>query len=145
MVHRKNAELADLAETAANEAERLLANAKRALRKAKIDAEKRKANGQCDAVTGRRRGRLVRAVNDLTELLDATRKIVEQTRERLAGRIPDGATRQVSLHDPDAGQSERAGSGNLSSSATRLNWSTTTTASSSTTTCSRATRPMDLG
>jgi IS5 family transposase len=102
VVHRKNAELADLAETAANEAERLLANAKRALRKAKIDAEKRKANGQCDAVTGRRRGRLVRAVNDLTELLDATRKIVEQTRERLAGRIPDGATRQVSLHDPDA-------------------------------------------
>jgi IS5 family transposase len=102
VVHRKNAELADLAETAANEAERLLANAKRALRKAKIDAEKRKANGHCDAVTGRRRGRLVRAVNDLTELLDATRKIVEQTRERLAGRIPDGATRQVSLHDPDA-------------------------------------------
>ena len=45
---------------------------------------------------------LVRAVNDLTELLDATRKIIEQTRERLAGRIPDGATRQVSLHDPDA-------------------------------------------
>src|SRR5215203_2634261 len=102
VVHRKNAELADLAETAANEAERLLANAKRALRKTKIDAEKRKANGHCDAVTGRRRGRLVRAVNDLTELLDATRKIVEQTRERLAGRIPDGATRQVSLHDPDA-------------------------------------------
>ena len=102
VVHRKNAELADLAETAANEAERLLANAKRALRKAKIDAEKQKANGHCDAVTGRRRGRLVRAINDLTELLDATRKIVEQTRERLAGRIPDGATRQVSLHDPDA-------------------------------------------
>ena len=72
------------------------------MRKAKIDAEKQKANGHCDAVTGRRRGRLVRAVNDLTELLDATRKIVEQTRERLAGRIPDGATRQVSLHDPDA-------------------------------------------
>src|SRR5215218_7590705 len=102
VVRRKNAELADLAETAAKEAERLLANAKRALRKAKIDAAKPKANRHCDAVTGRRRGRLVRAVNDLTELLEATRKIVEQTRERLAGRIPDGATRQVSLHDPDA-------------------------------------------
>ena len=102
VVRRKNAELAELAETAAKEAERLLANAKRALRKAKIDAEKQKANGQCDAVTGRRRGRLARAVNDLTELLDATRQIVEQTRERLAGQIPDGATRQVSLHDPDA-------------------------------------------
>jgi IS5 family transposase len=102
VVRRKNAELAELAETAADEAERLLVNAKKALRKAKIDAEKQKANGQCDAVTGRRRGRLARAVNDLTELLDATRKIIEQTRERLAGRIPDCATRQVSLHDPDA-------------------------------------------
>ena len=102
VVRRKNAELAELAETAAREAERLLVNAKRALRKAKVDTEKHKANGQRDAMTGRRRGRLVRAVNDLTELLEATRKIVEQTRERLAGRIPDGATRQVSLHDPDA-------------------------------------------
>ena len=39
VVRRKNAELADLAETAAEEAGRLLANAKRALRKAKIDRE----------------------------------------------------------------------------------------------------------
>jgi transposase, IS5 family len=102
VVRRKNAELADLAEAAAAEAERLLTNAKRALRKPKADAAGPKANGQCDAVAGRRRGRLVRAVDDLTELLDTTRKIVEQTRQRLAGRIPDGATRQVSLHDPDA-------------------------------------------
>jgi IS5 family transposase len=102
VVRRKNAELADLAETAANEAERLLANAKRALRKAKADAARLRDAGQCDAAAGRRRGRLVRAVDDLTELLEVTRKIVEQTRERLAGRIPDGATRQVSLHDPDA-------------------------------------------
>src|SRR4029453_16029513 len=77
VVRRKNAELAELAETAAKEAERLLVNAKRALRKEKVDAEKQNANGHCDAVTGRRRGRLARAVNDLTELLDATRKIVE--------------------------------------------------------------------
>jgi IS5 family transposase len=102
VVRRKNAELADLAEAAAAEAERLLTNAKRALRKPKADAAGPKANGQRDAVAGRRRGRLVRAVDDLTELLDTTRKIVEQTRQRLAGRIPDGATRQVSLHDPDA-------------------------------------------
>jgi IS5 family transposase len=102
VVRRNNAELADLAETAAAEAERLLTNAKRALRKAKADAAGPKANGQRDAVAGRRRGRLARAVDDLTELLDTTRKIVEQTRQRLAGRIPDGATRQVSLHDPDA-------------------------------------------
>jgi IS5 family transposase len=102
VVRRKNAELADLADKAANEAERLLANAKRAVRKAKADAEKRKADGRRDPSAGRRRGRLIRAVNDLTELLHATRRIAEQTRERLAGRMPDGATRRVSLHDPDA-------------------------------------------
>src|SRR6478736_901907 len=102
VVRRKNAELADLAETAAVEAERLLANAKRAVRKARAEAAKLKAAGGCDAAAGRRRGRLVRAVDDLSELLDATRKIVEQTRDRLAGSMPEGTTRQVSLHDPDA-------------------------------------------
>jgi transposase, IS5 family len=102
VVRRRNAELADLAETAAHEAERLLANAKRALRKARADAAKLKASGGCDAAAGRRRGRLARAVDDLSDLLDATRRIVDQTRQRLAGTIPDGATRQVSLHDPDA-------------------------------------------
>src|SRR4051794_20419923 len=93
VVKRKNAELADLADTAAGEAERLLANAKRAIRKAKVDAAQRKTEGRSDAAAGRRRGRLVRAVNDLTELLDATRRIAAQTRQRLAGTIPDGATR----------------------------------------------------
>ena len=102
VVRRKNAELADLAETAAVEAERLLANAKRAVRKARAEAAKLKAAGGCDAAAGRRRGRLVRAVDDMGELLDATRAIVEQTRQRLAGTMPDGATRKVSLHDPDA-------------------------------------------
>jgi hypothetical protein len=42
VVRRKNAELAKLAETAAEEAERLLANAKRAIRKAKADAARRR-------------------------------------------------------------------------------------------------------
>src|SRR3954468_20063917 len=102
VVRRKNLELADLAETAAADAERLLANAKRALRAARAKAAELKAVGGCDAAAGRRRGRLVRAVDDLADLLDATRKIVEQTRQRLAGTMPDGATRQVSLHDPDA-------------------------------------------
>src|SRR6478609_6327354 len=102
VVRRKNAELADLAETAAVDAERLLANAKRAVRKARAEAAKLKAAGGCDAAAGRRRGRLVRAVDDMGELLDATRAIVEQTRQRLAGTMPDGATRKVSLHDPDA-------------------------------------------
>jgi transposase, IS5 family len=98
VVRRKNGELADLADTAATEAGRLLANAKRALRKARADA----AAGRCDAAAGQRRGRLTRAVNDLTDLLTATRRIVDQTRQRLAGSTPDGATRRVSLHDPDA-------------------------------------------
>jgi IS5 family transposase len=103
VVKRKNGELADLAERAANEAERLLANAKRAVRKAKADVTQRKSEGgRSEAVAGWRRGRLVRAVNDLTELLEATRKIVAQTRQRMAGTTPDGATRRVSLHDPDA-------------------------------------------
>ena len=102
VVQRKNAELAGLAETAATEAERLLANAKRAIRAAKKKAAQLKAAGRPDAAAGRRRGRLVRAVNDLTELLEATRRIAAQTRQRLAGTTPDGATRRVSLHDPDA-------------------------------------------
>jgi transposase, IS5 family len=35
-------------------------------------------------------------------LLEATRRIAAQTRQRLAGITPDGATRRVSLHDADA-------------------------------------------
>ena len=102
VVRRKNAELADLAETAAAEAERLLTNAKRALRQARTKAADLKAAGGHDPAAGRRRGRLARAVNDLGELLDATRRIAAQSRQRLAGTTPDGATRRVSLHDPDA-------------------------------------------
>jgi transposase, IS5 family len=51
---------------------------------------------------GRRRGRLRRAVDDLTGLLAATRRITAQTRQRLSSTTPDGATRRVSLHDSDA-------------------------------------------
>ena len=51
---------------------------------------------------GRRRGRLARAVNDLSDLLEATAKIVGQARQRIAGITPDGASRVVSLHDRDA-------------------------------------------
>ena len=38
-------------------------------------------------------GRLRRAVQDLSELLDATGRIIAQTRQRMAGITPDGATR----------------------------------------------------
>jgi IS5 family transposase len=45
---------------------------------------------------------LVRAANDRRALVEATDRIIEQTRVRLAGRTPDGASRVVSLHDPQA-------------------------------------------
>jgi IS5 family transposase len=100
-VRRITGELAGLAEKAATEAEQLLANARRALRRATAKAELA-ASGVHDAAAGRRRGRLRRAVNDLTDLLTATRRIAAQTRQRLSGTTPDGATRRVSLHDADA-------------------------------------------
>jgi IS5 family transposase len=102
VVARMTGELAGLAERAAGEARRLLANARRALRRAQDKAGRLAASGLRDAAAGRRRGRLHRAVSDLAELLDVTRQIAAQARQRLAGTMPDGATRRVSLHDPDA-------------------------------------------
>jgi IS5 family transposase len=101
-VRRTTGELADLAETACGDAERLLANAKRALRRARAKAAEQRASGERNEAGGRRRGRLARAVNDLDDLVKATRQITAQTRQRLAGQTPDGSTRRVSLHDPDA-------------------------------------------
>jgi transposase, IS5 family len=101
-VRRVTGELAELAATAADEAHRLLANAKQALRRARVKAAQLRERGQHDAVSGRRRGRLARAVNHLSELLAATRQVVAQTRQRVAGITPDGASRRVSLHDGDA-------------------------------------------
>ena len=102
VVRRVTGELAGLAERAATEAEELLVNARRALRRAQAKAAELAAAGIHDAAAGRRRGRLRRAVNDLTDLLAATRRIAAQTRQRLSGTTPDGATRRVSLHDGDA-------------------------------------------
>ena len=101
-VLNRTGELAGLAEAAAREAERLLANARQAVRRAKAKAAELAARGEHDAAAGRRRGRLVRAVNDLAKLLTATRQIVAQTRQRVHGHTPDGASRRVSLHDGDA-------------------------------------------
>src|SRR5688572_16822481 len=101
-VRRITGELAGLAERSAAEAEKLLVNARRALRRATAKAAELAAAGVHDATAGRRRGRLCRAVNDLTDLLTATRRIAAQTRQRLSGTTPDGATRRVSLHDADA-------------------------------------------
>ena len=80
-------ELADLAAKAAAQAAVVLRNGRRALPK---------------AFSGRVRGRLRRALNELAVTIERTAKIVAQARTRLAGQTPDGATRLVSLHDPDA-------------------------------------------
>jgi transposase, IS5 family len=104
-VRRVTAELADLAQRAAAEAETLLVNARRALRRQQTRARSKTPAASAtarDPVAGRRRGRLRRAVDDLTGLLEATRRIAAQTRQRLSGITPDGATRRVSLHDLDA-------------------------------------------
>jgi IS5 family transposase len=101
-VRRITGELAELAERAAADAERLLTNARRGLRRAQARAADLAAGSGRNASAGRRRGRLQRAVDDLAALLTATRTIAAQARQRLAGITPDGATRRVSLHDPDA-------------------------------------------
>ena len=101
-VQRVTGELADLAQTATRDAHRLLGNARRALRRAQAKAAQLAQAGVRDAAAGRRRGRLARAINHLSNLLEATAKITEQARQRIAGRTPDGATRVVSLHDRDA-------------------------------------------
>jgi IS5 family transposase len=101
-VRRITGELAALAERTAADAERLLGNGRRALHRAQRKATELAAVGGRDAAAGRRRGRLRRAVDDLAELLDSTRAIAAQTRQRLAGIVPDGVIRRVSLHDPDA-------------------------------------------
>ena len=85
-VLRITGQLADIAEAAMADAQAVLRNAGRGLRTA----------------TGQRRGRLHRAVNDLHTLLERTQQVVTQTRSRLAGVMPDSASRIVSFHDVDA-------------------------------------------
>jgi transposase, IS5 family len=101
-VQRITGELADVAQATAHDAHRLLINARQALRRARAKAAELAKQGVHDAAAGRRRGRLARAVADLSNLLEATAQIIGQTRQRIAGTTPDGATRVVSLHDRDA-------------------------------------------
>jgi transposase, IS5 family len=60
------------------------------------------------ALSGRMRGRLRRALSELAVTVERTATMVAQARSRLAGQMPDGATRLVSLHDPDARPIARA-------------------------------------
>jgi transposase, IS5 family len=85
-VRRITGELAGIAEAAMGEAVAVIRNARRALR----------------AATGQRKGRLHRAINALTTLIRRTEHVVAQTRSRLAGVMPESASRVVSLHDVEA-------------------------------------------
>ena len=86
-IRRVTGDLADLAEGAAAQAAAVLRNGRRAIPK---------------ALSGRMRGRLRRALGELAVTIERTAVLVAQARSRLAGQMPDGATRLVSLHDPDA-------------------------------------------
>ena len=101
-MQRITGELAALAESAIKDARKLLVNAHRAVTRARAKAAEQAVAGIDDAAAGRRRGRLVRAVNDLKRLITATERIIEQARQRIGGVMPDGATRVVSLHDIQA-------------------------------------------
>ena len=86
LVRRINGELAGIAERVARQADAVVRNARRTLRGA-----------------GERASGLARAAIDQLERTAAlTRRVAAQTRQRLAGEMPPGATRVVSLHDADA-------------------------------------------
>jgi|SRR5215211_3780767 len=85
-VKRINGELAGIAERVARQGDAVVRNARRMLRT------------RGDQATGRARA----VVERLAQLIERTRRVAVQTRQRLAGTTPDGATRLVSLHDPDA-------------------------------------------
>jgi IS5 family transposase len=52
--------------------------------------------------SGRRKARLHQAISHLDTLIGRTERVVGQARSRLAGVMPESATRLVSLHDADA-------------------------------------------
>lgn len=85
-VRRITGELAQIAQRTMCDAKAVIRNARRALRGA----------------TGQRKGRLRRAINALNTLVERTERVVAQARSRLAGVMPESATRLVSLHDTDA-------------------------------------------
>jgi IS5 family transposase len=47
-------------------------------------------------------GRLRATISQLETLIERANRVIVQTRQRLSGETPAGATRLVSLHDPDA-------------------------------------------
>jgi len=85
-VLRVTGELATIAEKSLKEAMYVAANAKRGTRR----------------VARRAGAKALRAMKDLETMIERGQKVIDQTRERLSGSMPDSSTRIVSLHDPDA-------------------------------------------
>src|ERR1700716_3985641 len=85
-VRRITGELAGITQAAMREAAAVIRNSRRALRGA----------------SGHRKGRLHRAINNLDAIVGRAERVVAQTRSRLAGVMPESASRLVSLHDVDA-------------------------------------------
>jgi transposase, IS5 family len=81
-----NAEMVRIALAAVDEARRVSANAHRAMRQ----------------MGGAAPAKLHAVACGLEITAERVAQIAEQTTTRLAGNVPDGATRLVSLHDPDA-------------------------------------------
>jgi IS5 family transposase len=81
-----NAEMAAIASTAVKEAQRVAANARRTLPQLGDAAPKK----------------LFAIAEGLEVTASRVEQIATQTRQRIGGTTPDGATRLVSLHDPDA-------------------------------------------
>ena len=80
-----NAEMADIAERALVEAAAVARNARRGLAR-----RGKQAGGKAGA-----------ALTELEVLIDRLDRVVAQTRLRLGGDMPEGASRLVSLHDPE--------------------------------------------
>ncbi|MGH8918334.1 MAG: transposase, partial [Actinomycetes bacterium] len=78
--------LAGLAEATIGEARAVAVNARRGLRRRGVQGS----------------GQTRRALTEIDRVAGLLEAVVAQTRTRLAGEVPDGATRVVSLHDPDA-------------------------------------------
>ena len=81
-----NADLVGIAERAVAEARAVVRNARRAIRDGSWSVS----------------GRVRAAIATLEATAERVERIAGQTRQRIAGTTPAGATRLVSLHDPDA-------------------------------------------
>ena len=81
-----NARMVRIASTAVHEARRVATNARRSLRQLGESAPPK----------------LEAVAVELEVTAERVARIAAQTRRRLGGHVPDGATRLVSLHDPDA-------------------------------------------